>query len=582
MKSNHLKVEAYSSGLSLLPDPGGMLRLASEIEFATGYSGGLYLSGSFYVPREITKWWPLAGAQRIAFRDGADIVYDGKLDGFEHISGEGAHQGTRVHLTGVWDAIAQRRRLLKIWSDRRLEDEIWRWQTGATGAEKCEIDRTSRIRFTPKAEAWTSGEYAAVRYSMPAGETIKSIRYDYNFQEGGQAWELAIRNVGTSTDVVCYTASGSGSAATHTFATPTQSVELRLYARANQTPTSDGAYYGEFSNITIYSETSSINLTEIAADIVGAITDINAETGFLNNNTQSVTPFFSANETLADILTGAASFGDSSGNRWAVGFLHAEKATAKDGLPVLFIEQYPALTDYDYDLRLGEECLAGPVRLYQDFSQIWNYITVEYQDENGWSSYITPADEATLTDATSDSAPPTGYGRRDQHINVGYSSYDQALANGVRYLAAHKDPQWVVTQPVSVYWIRKKSREIIPSSHIEAGKRLRIGNFPVGSSGIILRITGTHYDDDNQICSMTFGKPMDPMIQALTPPTRAPVDESPTAGNATGMQRHIYELIGFSKERWMALPEERRRAIKSAAQRAKIRTGRYKRWKEFI
>lgn len=598
MNVNRLTLEAYSSGTTRVVDSANELALASGAEFDTGYSGGLYLTGSFFVPRRVTTQWALKGNQRVVMRDGQTVVYEGYIDGFENAVGMGAEQGTKVLLTGAWDKIAMRRRLLKIWSDQRLEDEVWRYITTASGAEKCNVDRTSRIRFTPKAEAWANGEGAAVRYVQPSGQTTKRIKYVYHFAEGAQAWEISIWR---STDNITYTQMTAASGETYTFgtttvitadatatidvtlATPSRYVELRFYSRAAQTPTSDGAIYGQFSALTIFSETGNINLLEVTGDIVDAVTTISSDKTQIDSNTQSLTPFFSANETLADLLAGAASFGDSSGNRWAVGFMGSEKTATPDGKPVIFAKQYPALTDYDYALRIDEACLAGPVSLVQDFSDLYNYIVVEYQDENGWSTYIFPADQPTLTDSTS----ITAYGQRDQHVNVGYCNSTIALKNGERYLAAHKDPQWIVEQPIPVYWIRRKNGDTIPSSHIVAGKRLRIENFVTdqagGGTGLTVLITGTHYDDDTQVCTLSFGRPQGLLLQMMTPPVRMPVDEvGEVTGNEGGMKRHIYELIGFSKKQWLALPEERRRAIKAAAIRAKKKTGKYKRWKEFM
>lgn len=554
MKANRLTIEAYSSGVTRLPDPTTQLAKASGAEFSTGYSGGLYLTGSFYVPRDITDWWGLKGAQRVIMRDGLKVVYEGYIDGFDHTAGMGAQQGTRVLLTGAWDKVGMRRRLLKIWSDNRVEDEIWRLSPTAD-LEDYQVDRTGRIHITPNAGSFTSADALAARYAAPVGETIKRITCHEDFAEkAGQDWKMSIWR---STDASSWTEMTNASGETYadgtttvlsatgnddidvTLATPSRYIELRLTSLGNNDVSNRDHNHAQWTNLVVYSETSAINLTEVAKDVVGAVDVINADVSHIGSNTLDLTPFWSANETLADLLTGAASFGDSDGDRWAVGFLHSETAATPDGKPVLYVEQYPALTDYDYALRLDETCLAGPVSLAQDFSDIDNNIVVEFQDINGWGSYVTPTDQATLTDAASIAA----YGQRDQHINVGYSTAAVALDNGERYLAAHKDPQWVVEQPISVYWIRRKAGDTIPASHITAGKRLKIENYATnqagGGTGLTVLITGTQYDDDSQVCTMTFGRPEGRLLVGMMAPVRVgeELPESADTGASTSPGR---------------------------------------------
>src|SRR3990172_12236375 len=170
-------------------------------------------------------------------------------------------------------------------------------------------------------------------------------------------------------------------------------IELRFYARADQTPTSDGTYFGEFSNITMYSETSAIDLTEIATDVIGKFTELNSTTIQIASNTNSLVPFIpSGHETLADILTFAAGFGDVSQNPWHVYLLDSEVAASPDGKRVLVREQRPALTDHEYALRVDEPNLVAPLSLDRDYSQIWNWVAVDYIDANGWTQYLTPDD----------------------------------------------------------------------------------------------------------------------------------------------------------------------------------------------
>lgn len=575
-----LSIEVYSSGDTRLSDPDGLLSRAVVESFETVYPGGRYGAARLWVPRSsMTGWWHLKINQRVILRLGMEAVYEGWIDGFSHVL-DAEQAGSVVHLIGGWARKLMRRRWWKRWSDNRLEDELWRWQTGASGAEKCSIDRRGRIRFTPKGVAWSNGDYAAVRYTMPTGETVKKITYDYALAEGGQAWEIAIRNVGTGADVVSVTASGTATSQSHTLATPSQSIELRFYARAGQTPSEDGTYYGEFSNLTVYSETSSINLSEAAADVAGYNTELSSGTAYIGACSQDLTPLFSDGESLADILTDAAGFGDGSGGRWAVGVLCSEAVPGGAGKPVLFAEAYPATTDYDLSLNLAGELGIEAAELGLEASEIANSITVEYQDDDGYTVVLTPADDSTLSDATSIAA----WGQSDHRLSLGYSTAAVAPQNGRRWLAAFKDPQWTAERPIEIAGsIRRKSGDPLSAARVRAGMRLRIEDFlsdPLSSSGgLVMVITQTSYTPaGGGRVQMSFGKPPAPLLSLLEAPQR--YTEEDDGGGMSGPygsnSKHVYEHLGYTKAQWLALPEAERMRIKRDAQARKRRTGRFK------
>ena len=511
---NNLGIKIYSGGTSLLADVDRSLARASNISFGTYYPGGIYGAGSFWAERDIVKSWLVKGAQRVVFHNGDTLVYEGKIDDLESALMQ-AGQGVQVNAVGQWGALLMRRRWRKLWADQRISEDVWRKASTdpAFGQEKCEVDRNQRIRFTPKAEAWTSGEFAAVLYTMPVGETVKKITWDYNFREGGQAWEMTIFNVQTSSDGWSITASGSATGQSAILATPSRMIELRFYARADQTPTSDGTYFGEFSNITMYSETSAIDLTEIATDVIGKFTDLNSTTVKIASNTNSLVPFItSGHETLADILTFAAGFGDASQNPWHVYLLDSEVAASPDGKPVLVTEQRPALTDYEYALRVDEPNLFAPLSLDRDYSQIWNWIAVEYIDANGWTQYLTPDDISWMKDTASIAA----YGQRDYQLSIGEATDKLAEDYGTRFLARYKDPQYVMRQPIQVQgYLRSKNDQKVPVSQVRAGKRVRIENYQqdLSGTGLTFLISNTQYDDSTEMLGISSGPPA-PLIYA--------------------------------------------------------------------
>lgn len=514
---NRVRLTVYArNSTTVVNDAGVELPRAQDLSFNTIFPGGLYGTCSFTIPRDVTRSWAFEIGQRVVARNGLTVVYEGTISNVGYEVGAGAWQARTVECTGGWGWTLAAQGWRKPWADSRMSDSVWVYQTGTTGGgdQSCTLDRLNRLRFTPKGVAWASGDYAAVRYTAPVGETVKRVTYNYDFAEGAQAWEIVIYNVGTAADIAAtsITTSGTGSV-DHTLATPSQSIEARFYSRAAQTPTEDGTYYGQFSSVVVYTETGSINGYEIAKDIRARATDINSdETNLSSSLSYALVPFTTEPnldwEMYADILQRAVSFGDASFNQWYARLIESDKAATPNGKPVLELAQYPALTDYDYAVRINEPNV-GPFKVVKDGSGVYNYIILRYTDENGNEQWLTPSDDANLTDATSVAA----YGQRETVINCGQVTTSVATNWGRRLLAQTKDPKFYVSGPITVVgYIRAKNGQRVPAANIQARKRVKIENFltdevSVTGAGLTFYITQTDYTDKAQMCSMSVGVP---------------------------------------------------------------------------
>jgi len=235
--------------------------------------------------------------------------------------------------------------------------------------------------------------------------------------------------------------------------------------------------------------------------------EFNASTQYIGSNTLALAPFYTDGFlTLAEIAERAASFGDSSFNPWAVGVLDSYKAATPDGLPVFYCEQVPALTGYDYTVRLDDKNLTAPIGLELDMGNIWNWIVVQYTDDAGRTQYISPDDDANLKDQTSIDT----YTQRAAVFQAPTASATTATSLGRRYLAAYKDPKYLLTSALKVKgYIRGTSGEIIPASQIRAGKRIRVENFlqDLSGTGLTFLVTKTNYSDESEECTIETGTP---------------------------------------------------------------------------
>lgn len=661
---NQLSIEIYQ-GLSATPrlDPLGLLNHAEIRSFTKTYPGGLYVACTIFVPCPITTGIIWQGFDRLVLRNGLAVAWEGQIANIDYTVEGGADQGITIEAIGTWGTVLGQYALDKRWADNRLDNGIWRWQD-TDGGGKCRIERTSRLRFTPQGEEWINGEYAAVRYTMPTGQTVKRVTYDYDFSElaverpkkiwlydsggltytdltnaydgdqgtsvtvtittgdyiyvdvlegtdyavinvnmggtvnanasvmtaeyptedsngtitwtaltisdgtasGGatlaqdgdisftrpdniaettvsssrrawvrllvsanltanivilevqlrktQVWKLSLYNVGTAAEVVTVTATATGST-DHTLATPSQSVELRFVSLAKQTPPGNDSVYVEITNIVVYSETGSINLTEVATDIVGTVTNLNSATTHIGSNTFSLVPFFTTEPLAASrILEEAAGYGGASQEAWGCTLISSEFAGTPNGKPLLKVEAVPALSDYDYIVRADEENVVPPFGLMRDFVNIVNWVMVKYRDDaNDRDIIITPDDESTLTDTTSS----TTYGQRRiaTPLDLGNAGETVAINFGRRFLAQNKNPKWIMSSPLTILdSIRTKTGGAVPASQIEPGKRVRIENFlqdlsSSSGAGLTFLITDTSHSDNGRQVSISAGQSND-------------------------------------------------------------------------
>lgn len=523
---NDLRVSVFSSGTTPVNDPAGELRLIENIRYSTIYPGGLYLNASMFVPRDIARSWLIKGAQRLVVRNGLTPVFEGKTGDLDRALQRDT-EGIKIKALGYWGAYLGSRRLRKLYADARTNEAAWRDMTGTDViAETVNITRfdqendNNQLKLMPQSsQDWGAADRIRLRYTAPTGEEIRRMDFDYDFSEGAQVWTSKIRDVDNASDEFTISATGSATGQNIEPASGCTTLDFYLTSTNAQTTPDDQSIYMELSNIVVYAtmnhapaSLATVDLTEIAKDIRAELTDLSADEFEIDSNTLSLVPFIADRfPTAAEILIRAASYGDSSQNRWAAGVLASELST--DDKPLLFVEQYPVLTDYDYAVRVDEATLEPPFDISEgyigsDENNVWNWIVVRYFDEQGFTQYVTPDDDANLKDTDS----ITDWGQRDYLLRIRHGDAAAATNFGRRFLAAHKDPVWHMTRPIKVKGsIRAKNGNLIPASEIRAGKRIRVENFlrdpALGTDDLIFLITKTTYDDRKEVNTLWTGRP---------------------------------------------------------------------------
>jgi hypothetical protein len=496
---NRIRLTAYFTGTSPVLD--SKLERARNIRFSTIYPGGNDAELSFSVPVLNAQSWNVKVNHRIVVRSGFKIVWEGKIVSITPDRTPGA-VGILVVALGYWAAVAMRQMVFKAWADSRLEEDIWRVVETDAGFSKMTLDRQNRIRFTPKAVAWTTNQTIAVKYTCPTGQTIKRISFNYDLQEAAQNWTIGLSYSGG----LLWSASASGTGTQdYTYVTPRDHAFLYLGSGANQTPAADGTIYGQFSSVVVYTETGAIDGQQVAIDVAGYMSEISTDTTKIGALTYSLVPFVTESpEYIADILARATKYGDSSNNLWAAYIGRSDKF--RDGKPGLVLEQQPVLTSADYTIRLGAPNVEAGAQFSKDTTDMRNYFFVRYTDDAGIDRTLSPDDDATLTDSSSSAA----YGRSDEGVEVDTTSATNAKQYAKTLLAARSEVQWKATGAIRIIgYIHTSSGYVIPASEIRAGQRIKITNFfgDQSGTGLTLLITATDYDHDSRSNSLSIGKP---------------------------------------------------------------------------
>lgn len=508
---NNLTLHVFSSGTTEITNVG--LDLAENTNFTQNYPGGKSAGMNFFVPRDITASWLVQNGQRITAWNGLVMVWEGYILNIAPAVSED-RQGMSVICEGAWSRFLQRASTLKPWADTRLDDTAWPEATSQfdgndqTLKKIVTIDRNSRIRFTPKAVAFSASWYYRVVYTAPTGQTVKRVTWNYDLQKAAQNWSLTLYDsAGFTLNTV--TVSGTGSKDI-TLGTPRQTIFFALFSGAAQTPASDGTIYGEVSSVVVYTETGSINAQTISTKIA-SLAGLSVDVSQIGAETVSLVPFIANGfEKFADLLSRAAGYGDASFNKWAPFVDFSQNAS--DGLPRLALEQQPVLTAFDYVVSMGDLNVDKNISFVQDLDSVRNWIIVQYRDVNNRMVYVTPDDDATLKDTTSINT----WGLRHEQITLDTTNLTAAKNFAKRFLAARKDPQWTALGSLAVIgYIRGSSgtgqNPRVPTSQIQPGKRLKIENWLNDISGtgagLTFLITGTTYTDADEKCALEIGIP---------------------------------------------------------------------------
>jgi hypothetical protein len=502
-----LRIVLYSSGVTANQQLTDYLSNHQGLTIGTYYPGGLYGRCTFFIPGGIRDPQLISGGKRIEIFDGLHSVWEGEIDNTIP-STDGKQEGLLIECTGYWGALFKRRRWNKFWVDTRLTQDQWVF---GNEAGQFTVNRIDFIKMIPNSKTFATGDDCRVVYTAPESTLIKRITYDYDLFQGTptvEDWHIGCINSDTGGTLIgsLQTASGTGSF-DGTIAAGCGSIYVELRASSGFKADIDNGAYSKWSNIRVSSELGTISLSEVMKDIREHVTEVSSDETHIATNNLVIGPIFMTWETIGDFMEKLSSYGDSTYNPWSIGVLGSGVAGTPNGKPVVYYEQYPTSSSYEYIVRL--EDLVNSVSLGKMYDEIYNYIIVSRTDENGETVYYTPETYPNLKSTTSISY----YGQRDYLLKLGSIGEADALNYGYRFRAINASPKWRLSGSLQVKgMIRSATSMQIPVSWVRAGKYIMVENFlqEANGSDIKMLITSTSYDETADTVTINVGSP-DPL-----------------------------------------------------------------------
>lgn len=512
------RVIAYDLNGSAVIDPEGALNYATEITWETMWPKGFGVA-TFKVKRsDIFADWVVRESFGVLIHDGAEIVYDGRIETLSK-NMNGSDEYVTVQCVG-WYVLLEERNLRKRWIDIAAIKNCY-WPDGLT------TDPVQTTFFSNKRDNIiqcfvAAGDHNRVRaekyrelYELPAGY-IRRIVFDYvirsgeniilaitnmdNFPAGGIGfWEWYV--VGGK-----YPANASGVSVTFTKGN-TRSMEIWVYLQ--KTDTYDQNDYAHTSNLRVeatyeaghrHATSPTYKQGELVEDVIllcnqkGA--HLSTDFGLLGEPGLILDPFVVEEPTYAgQVIEKIASYGDADLNTW--GLCVWDRSDTSDGKPRVVFEAR-SVDDYEYVIELSQAELAG-LTYEQPSSELFNSVTVQYQNERDETRYRTSSDNPSLADLGSIEREY----QRDYFLRLGAGDPDRADYLGRRFIEYHKERPTRATFSIRGY-VTTKNGGFMPANRVRAGERIKLLN-----TGEIFFIRHTSYDAETQTIRISPEPPQD-------------------------------------------------------------------------
>lgn len=469
---------------------------------------GGYSSCSFNIAHDIRKPINLKTAYGLKIYNGSHIVWQGRIN---PITRSGNLQRGMSIVANGWQSVFMENKLHKFWVDNTVIPKL-KWPPGReqnqVQNELLSVVENNLIRwkgaFGGTAISRSAGDEIRYQYIGPTGTEIDKVLYNYALRSG-EGVRIQVYNIDQATSED-NNSDNTGSVITDTDYTITFSggvtasfridlgvsatdsynnddwisiTDIRCYWNYNSSHSAYGSenYYGDeiIEDLIWEADLNSV----ISTDVTGLASPGLALIPF--------TTLVDKPEDLNGIITKIAQYGDTSNQTWRF-FLDTEEYSS-DSLPFM---RFFARDDTDYDFKVNFGDIANNFNMNQNPDRVRNWINVHYIDSDNRSHWLTPNDNAALTDSTSTAA----YGVRVENVDASKGTSTTALEIGKRYLAFLKDPLWQGSFTLPAF-VETKAGMMVPSSWVTARHRVQVNGWdPVGNAGYTIFFLGqSNYND---------------------------------------------------------------------------------------
>lgn len=359
-----------------------------------------------------------------------------------------------------------------------------------------------------------STEYYYMRFKVTNALTANVVINDV-YVVRDQGWTLMLYDITNAATLWSTTTPGAGTQDI-TLTTSSAYLIFRLSANAEQKAIGTGIY-GKITNLALVAEswdgTAKTTVTSLLQDMVHYLGSPFADNyTFIASNTYDLlTTGFVADDLQKPLAQNMIDIGKLSATNepYSVGALESDAISGTNTSALVYYEKVPALSDYDYAVRIDEENISGiEIVTSSDLDTLFNRSFVTFIDDTGKKHWANLNDYAALDDSTSQAK----YKQRTIIVDGGQAA-TRALAGpaGAVVIKRSKDLTYYMRNPLQLIGtIRRKDGASVPVSQIRAGKRIKIENFigdvgDVAGSGLTFLISHTSYDDASGVMTVTAG-----------------------------------------------------------------------------
>jgi hypothetical protein len=432
--------------------------------------------------RDIYAGFDVVESYGVIVQDGLRVVWQGRIEGITPTT-SGGDEFLDCRAVGPY-VYLQERLIRKRWLDpdvlihaavpsARLND----LEQNEFGVEKranemiirasiaADISRDSGEHYRQDYTMWANIDYVAFSYAGRCGENF-GLRV-YNSTGATSEINVQITNSAGQT--------GSTSA---TLTSTTDTIQIR--GQINSTDVYDQNDWGKFYNFRALAKyhsshsaygSEAYTLSELVEDVLWLVDDIGTQ---ISNDVDGIATIattlnaFTVEEftPAGVVIDRLASYSDSSNNTY-LAYVWDREGTS-DSLPKFELSAWD-ISDYEYIIDIDSPDVTAASN-EKDGRQLYNWVAVQYVDEQGRKQERTPDDNANLRDSISIAREY----QRMEVLKIGKATSTDADNIGERFIEWHKNRKWrgsitlsgdVLTKAggrVPVEWMRAGERYYIP------------------------------------------------------------------------------------------------------------------------